>query len=65
MPQKKQKQYEIYDYLNWRGDLSYENVPLCEVDNLIFSLISYVDFDTVVPERFPESRPNVMLNVTK
>ena len=65
MPQKKQKQYEIYDYLNWRGDLSYENVPLCEVDNLIFSLISYVDFDTVVPERFPGSRPSVMLNVTK
>jgi len=39
----------IIDYLNWRGDLSFNRDPLNEVDNLIFSVLSYSDFSLVVP----------------
>ncbi len=39
----------LNDYLLWRGDLSLPSVPLCEVDNLIFCLISYIDWDGIVP----------------
>lgn len=40
----------LMDYLEWRGDLSFDESPLNEVDNLVFSLLSYVDLDHIVPE---------------
>lgn len=40
----------IEDYLRWRGDLSMKVDPFNEVDNLILSQLSYVDFDGIVPE---------------
>ena len=39
----------LFDYLEWRGDLSLESVPVTEADNLAFSLLSYVDLDGIVP----------------
>ena len=30
----------VFDYLNWRGDLEFSQAPFCEVDNLILSLLS-------------------------
>ena len=39
----------VFDYLDWRGDLTFEQAPCNEIDSLIFSLISYVDFDGIVP----------------
>ena len=39
----------IFDYLEWRGDLTLDQAPLNEVDNLIFCLLSYVDLDGIVP----------------
>ena len=40
----------IYDYLDWRGDVPLRKDNLNEVDNLFFSLLSYVDFDGILPE---------------
>ena len=40
----------VFDYLDWRGDLTFAQVPCNEIDSLIFSLISYVDFDGIVPQ---------------
>lgn len=40
----------IMDYLKWRGDLTFTQSPFCEIDNLILSCLSYVDFDDIVPE---------------
>ncbi len=40
----------ILDYLEWRGDLSFEVSPFNEVDNLIFSWMSYVELKKIVPE---------------
>ena len=44
----------LFDYLNWRGDLSFSQSPLNEVDSLIFSLLSYVDFSGIVPSNFTD-----------
>ena len=41
----------LFDYITWRGDLTFEADPLNEVDNLIFSLISYIDFGGIVSSR--------------
>ena len=59
------KNPSIYEYLNWRGDLTFDTVPLGEVDNLIFSAISYVDLSDVVSEDLAPQRPPVLLSVTK
>ena len=39
----------ILTYLDWRGDLTLENAPFNEVDNLILAELSYLDFDGIVP----------------
>lgn len=39
----------IFDYVNWRGDLSFEQDPFHEVDSIILSMICYLDFEGIVP----------------
>ncbi len=39
---------DIFDYLKWRGDLSFSASSLCEVDALIFAELAYVEFDGIV-----------------
>jgi len=39
----------ILTYLDWRGDLTLDRSPFCEVDNLILSELSYLDFSGIVP----------------
>ncbi len=34
----------IVDYINWRGDLTFDKAPFCQVDNLVFSRLAYFDF---------------------
>lgn len=38
------------DYLNWRGDITFAEKGLNEVDNLIFSELAYVDMDGLPAE---------------
>lgn len=46
----------IMDYLNWRGDLTFEESPLNEIDSLILANLSYVPLDGIVPSPWePES----------
>ena len=40
----------LLDYLSWRGDLSFAQVPFSPVDGLILSVLSYVHFGTLVPD---------------
>lgn len=40
----------VFDYLKWRGDLTFEQSPLNEIDALIFCELSYIFFDGIVPE---------------
>lgn len=41
----------IFDYIDWRGDLSFNEAPFNEIDNLILSRISYFPFDGLVNEK--------------
>ena len=41
----------LMDYLDWRGDITFDRVPLCEVDNLIFSKLTFMDLADILPER--------------
>ena len=43
--------YDIFDYLEWRGDLPFSRVRPNPVDLLIFSTLSYISYDGIVPER--------------
>ena len=45
---------DIFDYLDWRGDLPMDRVPPNPVDTLILSELSYIGFDTLVPPGFQE-----------
>ena len=52
----------MLDYLDWRGDLSFAAAPFCEVDNLIFCMLSFVDFSPAVspdPTGTPAKLPAV------
>lgn len=40
----------MFDYLEWRGDLTFDCAPFNEVDSLLFSWLVYVAFDGIVPE---------------
>ncbi len=40
----------IEDYIKWRGDLSFQQDPFNDIDNLILSQIAYVDFEGIVPD---------------
>ena len=42
----------IFDYLDWRGDLTFAERPFNEVDNLILAEICYLDFSGFVPQGF-------------
>ena len=44
----------LFDYLDWRGDLSFADVPLNEVDSLIFTQLSYVNFDGILSENLDD-----------
>ncbi len=39
----------VFDYLNWRGDLTLSQAPFNDVDNLILSALSYVKLCGIVP----------------
>ena len=44
---------DLFDYIQWRGDLSFTQVPPNSVDALIFSALSYLSFSGSV-EAMPE-----------
>ena len=67
MPQKQVKAFtNILDYITWRGDLSFEQSPMCEVDGLIFSMLSYIEYDGIVPASIQQQRePQTFLTVAR
>lgn len=41
---------DMFDYLKWRGDIRFSQLPPNPVDTLVFSALSYIHFDGIVPE---------------
>ncbi|GBU28193.1 hypothetical protein R84B8_01751 [Treponema sp. R8-4-B8] len=39
----------LFDYIKWRGDLDFNVSPFNPVDNIIFSQLSYLTLDGIVP----------------
>ena len=54
----------LFDYMDWRGDLLFSETPLNEVDSLILSLLSYVDFEGIVSSE-PTDKPISLRNAAR
>lgn len=48
----KEKFTNFFDYLDWRGDLSFDEAPFCEVDAVILSQIMYINLSDIVLSSF-------------
>lgn len=51
---------DIFDYLTWRGDLNFLQSPLNSVDSLIFSQLSYLPFDGIIPP--PDEKDSISIS---
>ena len=54
---------DFFDYLDWRGELTFDVVPFNKIDALLFAQISYAILDGVVSKSFYEKKP--LAQVTK
>ena len=43
---------DMFDYLQWRGDILFSQMGVNDVDALIFSALAYVHYEDVVPEHY-------------
>ncbi len=43
---------DLFDYLDWRGDLPFDKIPCCEVDGMILSRLAYLPLETILPPDF-------------
>jgi hypothetical protein len=50
----------VLEYLQWRGDLTFEHSPFNPVDNIILSLLASFPFDGIVPGP-PDTSPPIPL----
>ena len=48
---------DLFDYLQWRGDLDFRTVGVNSVDALIFSALSYIHYDGLVRDGFQHPVP--------
>ncbi len=48
---------DLFDYLDWRGDLTFDTVGVGPADALIFSALSYIHYDGLVSEGFVNPVP--------
>ncbi len=39
----------MLDYIDWRGDITLDQSPFNDIDNLIFTQLCFMDFDSIVP----------------
>lgn len=46
---------DIFDYIDRRGDISFKDSPFNEVDNIIFNMLTYINYTDVLPEVFTKS----------
>ncbi len=49
----------VFDYIAWRGDLSFAENPMCEVDNFIFCMATYIEYNRI----FNNYNPDVKISI--
>lgn len=47
---------DLFDYLDWRGDITFEQVPFGKIDALLLAHLSYSIFDGLISESFSEKK---------
>ena len=47
----------VFDYLAWRGDLTFAQSPFNEADSLILCRLAYIPFDGIAPASFVQAIP--------
>lgn len=45
----------LFDYLEWRGDLPLDKIPFCELDAAVMTRLSYLPLDVVVSADFAQT----------
>ena len=50
----------MIDYIDWRGDLSFEESEFNDIDNLIFAQMTMINFKGIVPPLFEEGRVSLV-----
>ena len=48
---------DLFDYITWRGDISFEAAEFNAVDSLVMARLSYIPFGGAVPESMEEAVP--------
>ncbi len=48
---------DMFEYISWRGDLSFSDVPFGPVDALVFSTLVYLRFEGIVPQDMKDPVP--------
>jgi hypothetical protein len=51
----------IFDYLEWRGDLEFSQAPINPVDYVIFSQLSYLPFEDIIPN--PDEKDGIPMDL--
>ena len=41
---------DMFDYIQWRGDIPFSKMDVNPVDALVFSTLSYIDFEGIVAD---------------
>ncbi|WP_422477864.1 Mbeg1-like protein [Pleomorphochaeta sp. DL1XJH-081] len=55
---------DLYDYLTWRGDITFGRSPLNEIDNLIFSILAYGKYGKIF-QNLPDQESLPLVEVAK
>ncbi len=55
---------DIYDYLRWRGDLTFNQIPFNEVDALILAQLTYLDYKPFVSPDYSRWTPLQQISVS-
>jgi len=50
---------DMFDYISWRGDLEFDQFPFNPVDNIVFSQLSYLPMEDIVPG--PQERGGITI----
>ena len=46
------KKLDLFEYIAWRGDLDFRRDPYNGIDNLVFSLLSYIDYSDIAEDGY-------------
>lgn len=49
----------LLDYVAWRGDLTFEQAPFNEIDNLIFTTFAYLEIGDVLPKEGSDEKVSI------